>query len=158
MRAVLHLLRQGGQVPPLAAQSGRGACIRKGWNVRWKVPHAVGAVTLRAGWVRPWWGVSGDLQELGWDGVGRGKVLRWRGQNAKAGVVSGSSTLWDLETESNCGVQELGLCWSWGREGASLDLEGRDPGSQGGSFTLTHRGTPFSVHFMDSEEKGDKGH
>ena len=94
---------------------------------------------------------------MGWGGEGQGSQVA--SQNAKAGVVSGSSTLWDSETESNLWGPGAGSVLVLGQGGGTLDLEGRrTPGSQGGSFTLTHRGTPFSVHFMDSEEKGDKGH
>lgn len=90
--------------------------------------------------------------------MGRGQGSQVVSQSAKAGVVSGSSTLWDLEIESNLWGPGAGSVLVLGQGGDTLDLEGRrTPGSQGGSFTLTG-GTPFSVHFMDSEEKGDKGH
>ena len=80
--------------------------------------------------------------------MGRGQGSQVASQSAKAGVVSGSSTLWDLETESNLWGPGAGSVLVLGQGGDTLDLEGRrTPGSQGGSFTLTHRGHPLFSSF-----------
>lgn len=80
--------------------------------------------------------------------MGRGRGSQAASPSAKAAVVSGSSTLWDVETEGNLWGLGAGSVLVLGQGGGTLDLEGRrTPGSQGGSFTLTHRGHPFFSSF-----------
>ena len=80
--------------------------------------------------------------------MGRGQGSQVASQSAKAAVVSGSPTLWFVETESNLWGLGAAYVLVLGQGGGTLDLEGRrTPGSQAGSFTLTHRGHPFFSSF-----------